>query len=382
MRAEPLTEDTATDTSAPAASSAGGGIASRLEHFAQLALVLLLVVGCWRVLAPFFPAILFAMVIAVSTWPVYTRLLRALHGRVFVSSLLASLLAMLVAVGPVVLVLMSLADSAAGFLHFVEDSVARGAPAAPGWLRELPLLGAPLFTWWNDVAADPARLKELLSLLAAPARQAALVSGRALGNAAMQIGLTALLLYFLYREGERLGLRLQEAARRIGGGFAQELIDTARHSVIGVMFGEIGAGFAQATVATIGFLIADVPNPFLLGTLTFVLSMVPIGPPLIWGGAALWLFQQGDAAWGLFMIVYGLLGISTIDNVLKPLLISRANHLPFVLTLMGVVGGVLSFGVMGVFLGPTLLALSIDLAAHWLRRGSGGGKAATDTDAA
>lgn len=353
--------------SSPAARVHSGPV-NRLEQFAQIALVLLLVVGCWLVLAPFFPAILFALVIAVSTWPVYQRLLRAMKGRALLASLMASLLAMLLAVGPVVLLLASLADSASEFLHFVEQSVARGAPPAPAWLRELPLLGATLFAWWNDVAADPARVKELLSLLAAPARQAALVSGRALGNAAMQIGVTALLLYFLYREGERLGFWLYEAAQRVGGVFAKELLGTARHSVIGVMFGEIGAGFAQATVATIGFLLADVPNPFLLGTLTFVLSMVPIGPPLIWGGAAFWLFQQGETAWGFFMIVYGLLGISTIDNVLKPLLISRANHLPFVLTLMGVIGGVLSFGVMGVFLGPTLLALSIDLTTHWLKR--------------
>lgn len=345
-----------------------GGPANRLEQFAQIALVLLLVVGCWLVLAPFFTAILFAIVIAVSTWPVYTRLLHAMKGRAVPASLLASLLAMLLAVGPVVLLLASLADSASEFLHFVEQSVARGTPAAPAWLREVPLLGAALFDWWNAVASDPARVKELLSLLAAPARQAALVSGRALGNAAMQIGLTALLLYFLYREGERLGFWLYAAAQRIGGVFARELLGTARQSVIGVMFGEIGAGFAQATVATIGFALAGVPNPFLLGSMTFVLSMVPIGPPLIWGGAAFWLFQQGETAWGFFMIVYGLLGISTIDNVLKPLLISRANHLPFVLTLMGVIGGVLSFGVMGVFLGPTLLALSIDLTSHWLKR--------------
>lgn len=351
-----------------AAEPDGRTLTSRLERLAQLVLVLLLALGCWRVLAPFFPAILFALVIAVSTWPGYTALLRGLRGRRVAASLAACLLAMLVAVGPVVLLMISLADGATWFLGLLEQGFARGAPAAPAWLQDLPVFGASLHAWWQEVAANPARLKELIAPLAAPARQAALVSGRALGNAAMQIGLTALLLYFLYREGERLGRRLHEAAQRIGGAFGQDMLNTARDSVIGVMFGEIGAGLAQATVATIGFFIAGLPNPFLLGTLTFILSMVPVGPPLIWGGAALWLFQQGDPGWGLFMLVYGLLCISSIDNVLKPLLISRANHLPFVLTLMGVVGGVISFGLMGLFLGPTLLALSIDLGAHWLRR--------------
>lgn len=343
-------------------------LTGRLEQTAQLVLVALLAVGCWRVLAPFFPAILFAIVIATSTWQPYRGLRRGLGGRTTLASLAACLLTLLIAIGPVLLVLMSLGEAAGWVLGLIERGVATGLPAAPAWLGELPLIGALIADAWQAVAQDPGRIREWFAYLAAPARQAALVSGRALGNATMQVLLTALLLFFLYRQGEYFARQLRAAAERMGGDFAQELIDTARNSVTGVMFGVIGAGLAQAMVATLGFAIAGVPNPLLLGTLTFVLSMVPVGPPLIWGGAAIWLFQQGDSGWGLFMLAYGLLGISTIDNVLKPLLISHANHLPFVLTLMGVVGGVLSFGVMGVFLGPTLIALSVDLGRQWLRR--------------
>ena len=339
---------------------------------AQLALVALLAVGCWRVLAPFFPAILFAIVIATSSWPAYQAMRRGLGGRTTIASLLACLLTLLVAIGPVLLLLMSLGDAAAWLLGLIDRGFDAGLPAAPDWLRAIPLVGTLIADAWQAAAQDPARIRELFSYVAAPARQAALVSGRALGNAAMQVLLTALLLFFLYRQGEQFARQLRTAAQRVGGEFAQELVDTARNSVTGVMFGVLGAGLAQAMVATLGFAIAGLPNPFLLGTLTFVLSMVPVGPPLIWGGAAFWLFQQGDTGWALFMLAYGMLGISTIDNVLKPLLISRANHLPFVLTLMGVVGGVLAFGVMGVFLGPTLIALSVDLGTHWLRRREAG----------
>lgn len=354
------------------AAAAGGvapeGAPSRLERFAQILLVLLLAVGCWRVLAPFFPAILFAVVIAVSTWPAYTWLRGRLGGRGSVASLLACSLTLLVALGPVLLLLMSLGDAARWTLGLLDRGLGEGLPAAPAWLDAVPLIGPAAAQWWTKLGSDPESLKELGALFAAPARQAALVSGRALGNAALQVALTALLLFVLYRSGEALAHRLRQAAQRVGGSFAQELVDTARDSMTGVMFGVLGAGLAQATVAAIGFSIVGMPSPFLLGALTFVLSMVPFGPPLIWGGAAVWLFQHDQTGWGLFMLVYGLFGISSIDNVLKPLLISRANHLPFVLTLMGVVGGVLSFGVMGVFLGPTLLALSVDLGGQWLRR--------------
>jgi predicted PurR-regulated permease PerM len=128
----------------------------------------------------------------------------------------------------------------------------------------------------------------------------------------------------------------------------------------------VGAALAQASVATFGFYIAGIPNPMLLGALTFALSIVPVGPPLIWSGAALWLFEQSQTGWAVFMVIYGIFVISTIDNLLKPLLISRYSSLPFVLTLIGVIGGVVAFGVTGVILGPVALALALELLTHRL----------------
>src|SRR5581483_6705593 len=154
-------------------------------------------------------------------------------------------------------------------------------------------------------------------------------SGKALGAGLLQIVIAAVLLYFLYRDGERLGRRSRALAGLLGGGYARRLLDRARDTITAIMSGVIGAALAQATVAVIGFAIAGVPNPFLLGALTFGLSIVPIGPPIVWGGAALWLLEESRTGWAVFMALYGLLGISTIDNVLKPLVISRSSRLPF-----------------------------------------------------
>lgn len=341
---------------------------ARVEHLAQLGLLLLLAVGCWRVLAPFFPAILFALVIVSSSWPLYRRLRDRLRGRDLSASLVACALVLLMALGPALLLMLGFADAARWVLGLLESHEGLLLVALPGWVDTLPGAGPMMVDAWNALRTDPDRLQRLLAYGAAPAREAALISGRALGNAAMQIVLATLVMFFVFRNGDRLVAQLHRVAERMGGALAQELIDTARGAVAGVMFGAIGAGLAQAMLATIGFLIAGLPNPFLLGALTFVLSIIPVGPPLIWGGAALWLLQQGDAGWALFMVLYGLFGISAIDNVLKPMLISRASHLPFVLALIGVVGGVISFGVVGVFLGPTLLALLIALTGHWLQQ--------------
>jgi predicted PurR-regulated permease PerM len=152
---------------------------------------------------------------------------------------------------------------------------------------------------------------------------------------------------------------------RVIGASTDSVAMTVSRTVRGVMFGMLGTALAQALVAVVGFLIAGVPAAPLLGVLTFVFSLIPVGPPIIWGGAAIWLFQQGNTAWGIFMLIWGVLLISGVDNVVKPMLISRGSSLPFVLVLLGVLGGVLAFGFVGIFIGPTLLAVAYGLLLTW-----------------
>jgi hypothetical protein len=129
--------------------------------------------------------------------------------------------------------------------------------------------------------------------------------------------------------------------------------DTVSRTVRGVMYGLLGTALAQAAVAAVGFLIAGVPAVALLSVATFLFSLIPVGPPLIWGGATIWLFNQGSTGWAIFMLVWGMFVISGVDNVVKPMLISRGSSLPFILVLLGVMGGVLAFGFVGLFIGPT-----------------------------
>jgi predicted PurR-regulated permease PerM len=133
-----------------------------------------------------------------------------------------------------------------------------------------------------------------------------------------------------------------------------------------VVYGILGTAFAQSILAAIGMWIAGVPGALLWAMLTFFLSVIPVGPPLVWGTATLWLLSQGSIGWAVFMGLWGFFGISGIDNIVKPYLISRGSHLPFILTLVGVLGGALAFGFIGVFLGPLLLALGYRLLQEWV----------------
>lgn len=335
------------------------------ERWAQPVLLLTMAAGCWLVLAPFLPAILFSVAIALSTWPAHARLLQRLRGRRLAASIASWLIVTTVVLVPAALLMLSFRDAASWLLGLIDEwRSGAGHGVLPQWLTHIPVVGDHVQRVWRDGMLDEPATRDLIAALAEPAQRMALATGKAVGSGLLQAMVAAVLLFFLYRDGDRLAHRVAAAAERIGGAYARELLDRARDTVSGIMLSVVGAALAQATLATIGFYLAGVPNPFLLGTLTFALSLVPVGPPLIWGASALWLLQQSRPGWAVFMALYGLFGISSVDNVLKPLLISRTSRLPFALTLMGVIGGAFAFGIAGVFLGPVLLALSIEVLRH------------------
>ena len=133
----------------------------------------------------------------------------------------------------------------------------------------------------------------------------------------------------------------------------------------GVIYGILGTAIAQALVAGLGFWIAGVPGAVLLSVLTFFFAVIPFGPPMIWLPASLWLFAQHKPGLGIFLLLWGFLGISMVDNFLRPYLISQGSKMPFVLIFCGVIGGALAFGLVGVFMGPTLLAVAFRLIEEW-----------------
>ncbi len=185
------------------------------------------------------------------------------------------------------------------------------------------------------------------------------------GKGLVLLMFSVVLVYVFYRDGAHLMARIASGAQRIGGDVVPRMLSVAGNTVRSVVFGILGTALVQALVAAIGFWVAGVPSPFLLGLLTFLLALIPAGPPLVWAPAALWLFHEGHAGWGVFMAAWGVLVISGIDNFVRPYLISRTSNLPFIIVLLGVVGGVMAFGLIGLFLGPVLLAVGFALAREF-----------------
>jgi predicted PurR-regulated permease PerM len=340
----------------------------RFEYFAHLAAVLVLAAGCFLVLMPFLAAALLAAVICISTWPLYLRMERRMQGRKFLAALGMTLLLVFIIIVPLALAAYSVADNVTTLYDALRQAVAAGPREPPAWLKGVPLVGEAVNEYWHLISSSQEEVLSLANRMLEPAKNLLLAGGLMIGQGVLEMSLAAFICFFFYRDGEAIMSYFARAIDRVIGNHAEDVIGIITGTVRAVMYGLLGTALAQGFVATIGFAIAGVPAAILLGLATFLLSLLPVGPPLVWGGVAIWLFYQGRPGWGVFMLLWGFFGISGVDNVVRPLLISRSSNLPFILGLFGVMGGILSFGFVGIFIGPTLLAVGLSLLKEWTVR--------------
>jgi predicted PurR-regulated permease PerM len=182
-----------------------------------------------------------------------------------------------------------------------------------------------------------------------------------------EVLLAIFLAFFLYRDGPAIARRVEAALERLAGARTRHLVALTGDVTRGVVYGLLGTAVVQGIMTTFGLWLAGVPRPVLLGVIAGVISIMPVGAPLVWIPATLWLFSQDETGWAIFLGLYGAFGISSADNVIRPWLISRGADLPLLLTLLGALGGVFAFGFLGLFLGPVLLAVGYSLLNDWAK---------------
>jgi len=339
-----------------------------IEQIAGLALIGAIVVGCGFVLRPFVSAILWAAILCFATWPLYELFRRWLRGRHTLAAALTTAVLALVLIIPFVVVGVTFTDTIRDGLQWLGDRKQAGIPEPPAWLNRVPLIGERITQSWADYVADAeSTLEEWKPWLTEGGRWL-LGHSVDLAKGFLHLALSVLIAFFFYRDGEGLVAQLREGMQRISGDSAQRLVDVVKTTVQSVVYGVIGTALAQGIVAGIGFAIAGTPAPMLLALFTFFLSFLPFGPPIVWIGASIWLFAMGRIGWGIFMVLYGALVISVVDNFIKPIIISRGSRLSFIVMFIGVLGGVSAFGFIGIFIGPTLLAVGFSLAHEILEQ--------------
>jgi predicted PurR-regulated permease PerM len=342
--------------------------AARVALIERSILVLLFVgifIGVVAVVKPFTTAILFGGALATAAWPIRQALIR--HGvRRGLAATLLLLLSLVIVVLPMLLVAPSLADQMVRGAQRVEAYFA-AIPEQPAWMRGLPLVGRRLAGAWDKIIDAEGNLRTLLEPYTANVEQGMITAARALADSLVQMLLSLVVATMFWANGDVLVAILHDALRRLGGPIAERALDVAAGAIRGVAYGVVGTASIQAGLLAIGLAVAGVPGAVMLGFVALLLAISQIGGPLlvlIWGGAGWWLFAQDHQMWGIFMIIWGVF-VSTVDNLIKPWLIGFGIEMPIPLTILGVFGGFIAFGFLGLFIGPTLIAIMFTLLQAW-----------------
>ena len=318
------------------------------------------------VLAPFVVSMLWAGILAFASWPLYVRLLRLAGGRAWLTALCMTLLMAAVVVVPTLWLFFLLQADAGVLADHLTAEMAAGRLRPPAFVAALPLVGPELAAWLNAMLAEPMRWRtELKSLIGSLGAETwTLVGG--VGKNLIKLGFALFTLFFVYLHG----LSLLEQARTVLKGLLRErtdgYVDAVGNTTRAVVYGIVLTALVQGAVAGLGYWVAGLPAPATLAAVTVLIALIPFGTPLVWGTAGLWLLFTGQTVAGIGLLLWGVLVVSWVDNIVRPMLLSRASNIPFVLALFGVLGGLAAFGMVGLFLGPVILAVALAVWREWL----------------
>jgi predicted PurR-regulated permease PerM len=324
-------------------------------------------IGCVLVLYPFISALLWAAILVFTTWPAFEWLRQRLRLSNGIAAGAMVALTAIVVVLPIGIAAPSRADDIVRLRHVVENALRSGLPAAPHWVYDMPLIGQSVGDLWTGWAADIGAMLTALQPYFGVVLENGFQVLLGIASGVLMFLLALFAAFFFYMHAEPIAERLTTLLRRIAGAQADRLIAVTGATMRGVVYGILGTAIVQGILTSLGLAVAGVPRAMLLGGIAGLLSVLPIGAPVVWIPASLWLMGTGHLGWGIFLAVYGGVVISGADSIIRPWFIARGAHLPFLLTVLGVLGGALAFGLLGIFLGPVLLGVGYTLMNEWAR---------------
>lgn len=326
-----------------------------------------LMVATFWVLKPFLSALIWAAMIVVATWPLMLKVQAALWGKraLAVSVMSVSILLMLVL--PLSLAITTIVENADKIVGWAKWLAESRVPPPPEWVATLPVVGAKLQLFWLSYMASG--LEDIAPKLIPHAEGITKWFATQAGDLSllfMQFVLIVLLAAFLYSTGDGAAVWIKRFGLRLGGERGEGAVVLVGQAIHGVALGVVLTALLQSVVGGIGLAIVGIPMAALLTALIFLMCIAQIGAGLVMFAAVAWLFWTGEMGWGTFLLIWSIV-VTTMDNFIRPFLIKQGADLPIVLIFAGVIGGLLGFGLVGIFVGPVVLAVSFTLLDAWVK---------------
>ncbi len=329
-------------------------------------LILLLAAASLWVMLPFLTALIWGTTIAITAWPSFIGLQRRLGGRRGAAVAVLTLAMLLVFFVPVLFVLAAVVNHADDAARWARAIAANGIPDAPAWVGRLPVVGARAAEKWHELAQlTPDEVVQRALPLLRNLSTGLLAGAGSLLLVTLQFLLTAVVTAIIFSNGETAGAGVLAVARKLAPGKGEELVMLAARSVRGVAIGVVGTALIQSALSAVAMLATGVPGAMLLTGGALFLCLAQLGPLLVLAPAVGWLYWSGHPTAGTILLVATLI-IATIDNVLRPVLIKKGADLPLLLVFSGVIGGMLAAGIIGIFVGPVILAVTWTLLRAWV----------------
>ena len=345
----------------------------------KVLLIGILIVGNFWILRPFLPSLLWAVMIVVATWPLMLGVQARLWGRRGLAVTVMTLALLLVCIVPFSLAVGTIVENADQIADWAKSLRKLALAAPPDWVGSIPLAGPKLSAAWQEIAsAGQEGLLARLTPYAGKLVQWFAAQAGSVGMMVVQFLLTVGIAAILYSKGETIAEGLLRFVRRLGGPRGEEAVTLAGKAVRGVALGIVVTALVQSTLGGIGLAVAGVPAPALLSAIMFMLCVAQIGAGVVLIPAVIWLYWSGHNVWGTVLLVVTILVLS-LDNFLRPMLIKKGADLPLFLIFAGVIGGLIAFGIIGIFIGPVVLAVTYRLLEAWVEGGiNGAGTETTD----
>jgi len=348
---------------------------------AVLFICLLIAASIW-VMRPFITSLLWAAMIVIATWPFLLKLQARLWGKRWLAVLVMTVLLLLVLIVPICLAVMTIQDHSDEIVGWFSSLSTAKIPPPPGWIEKIPIVGTSVAERWQHIAAvSPEELSKVLSpyaskLVAWFVSQAGNFTGMVL-HFLLSIAIAAV----LYAHGETAAGGIRKFARRLASETGDEVTILSAKAIRSVALGIVVTALVQSSLAGVGLFFAGIPGAGLLTAVAFMLCIAQIGPVLVMLPATIWLFYSGHSLAGTLFAIWTIV-VCTLDNVLRPVLIRKGADLPMLLIITGVIGGLIGFGIIGLFIGPVILAVTYTLLRAWVLRGKRSAPTENDVQAA